>query len=580
MCALELPDIEPLSAEVVDYPRGLVPPSNRGRSRRLIGDVLVDLGFVTREVVDAAVAMSRQQGKPTGQILVESGAIGQRELARALAERFGVDYIDLSVFEVDMGTVSLIPIETAKRYRAVPVGRLPDGSVLLAMADPTNIVTVDEISMLTGEKITPASVEREDLSALLGRLNKLGGSVAEVEDAEPDPSFELPGAGASDDAPIIRLVHSIIAQAVEYGASDIHFDPELGDMQVQFRVDGVLSQVATVARAMGPTVVSRIKIMANLDIAERRLPQDGRLAVSVDGRRVDVRVVTLPLVTGEAVVMRILDTGAVVRDLKSVGLRGHDREWLEAAIAKPAGAVLVTGPTGSGKSTTLYAALASINTGQRSILTIEDPVESPIRGIKQMQVSTKTGMTFARGLRSMLRADPDVMMVGEIRDRETAEIAVQAALTGHMVLSTLHTRNAASAVTRLLDMSVEPFMIASAIDCVVAQRLVRVLCEQCKQETVARSAALADHNLCDAILYEPVGCVRCGGTGYHGRVGLFEVMRITDDIRRLILERKSSAEIVAAAIDDGMRTMYEDGIEKVRAGITSIVEVTRVTSVL
>jgi type IV pilus assembly protein PilB len=580
MSTIELPDIEPPTAEVVDYPRGLIPPTQRGRSRRLIGDVVVDLGFVRREIVDAAVAMSRKQGRPTGQILIESGAIGQRELARALAERFGVDFIDLSVFEVDMGAVNLIPIEMAKRYQAVPVGFLPDGSILLAMADPTNIVTVDEISMMTGKRITPGSAERDDLTALLGRINHLGAAVSEVEEPEPEPELPMQIAGGSDDAPAIRLVHSIIAQAVDYGASDIHFDPEFADMQVLFRVDGVLSQAATVTRTMAPSVVSRIKIMANLDISERRLPQDGRLTVSVDGRRVDVRIATLPLVTGEAVVMRILDTGAVVRDLDSLGLGGRDRHVLEAAISRPAGTILVTGPTGSGKTTTLYGALGALGGGQRSIITIEDPVESPIPGVKQMQVSNKAGITFATGLRSMLRADPDVMMVGEIRDRETAEIAVQAAITGHLVLSTLHTRDAASTVTRLLDMNVQPFMISAAIDCIVAQRLARMLCKHCKREAQIPSTALLDHDLRDALLYEPLGCVRCGGTGYRGRVGLFEVMPITDDIRQLILGRASAAEITAAAVADGMRTMYQDGLDKVRAGVTSMVEVTRVTSVL
>ena len=580
MSTVELPNVEPSAAEVVDYPRGLIPPTQRGRSQRLIGDVLVDLGFVKREIVDAAVAMSRRQGKPTGQILIESGAIGQRELARALAERFGVDYLDLSVFDVDMGAVSLIPLEIAKRYQAVPVGFLPDGSLLLAMADPTNIVTVDEISMLTGKRLTPASVERDDLTSLLGRINHLGGAVSQIEEPEPEPDLALQSIGGSDEAPVIRLVHSIIAQAVDYGASDIHFDPEFADMQILFRVDGVLSQAATITRGMAPSVVSRIKIMANLDISERRLPQDGRLTVSVDGRRVDVRVVTLPLVGGEAVVMRILDTGAVVRDMESLGLGDRERAVLDAAIAKPAGAVLVTGPTGSGKSTTLYGVLGALSGGQRSILTIEDPVESPLHGVKQMQVSTKAGITFATGLRSMLRADPDVMMVGEIRDRETAEIAVQAAITGHLVLSTLHTRNAPGAITRLLDMDIAPFMIAAAIDCVVAQRLVRALCEHCKRQASVPTTALDGHDLRDATLFEPVGCNRCGGTGYRGRVGLFEVMPITETIHRLILERASVSDIAATAIAEGMRTMYQDGIEKVRAGVTSMVEVTRVTSVV
>ncbi len=563
-------------------PRGLIPPSRRGRSARQIGDVIVDLGFVLRETVEAAVETARAQGRTTGQILLETGALRQDQLARALAERFGVDYVDLSIFEVDMGAVNLIAVDVARRYQAVPVAFMPDGSVLLAMADPTNVLTVDEISMITGLTVWPAAAEREDISALIARLNRLDESVMAVEEPEPELEIELTptSPGQSAEAPVVKLVHAIIAEAVERGASDIHCDPESGDMQVLFRIDGVLTPAATVARAMSAGVVSRIKIMANLDIAERRVSQDGRLAVTIDGRRIDVRVVTLPLIRGEAVVMRILDTGSVVRDLDALGMRARDRETFVSAIGKPYGAVLVTGPTGSGKSTTLYGALGIVNDGRRSVLTIEDPVESPIAGIKQMQVAPKAGVTFAAGLRSMLRADPDVIMVGEIRDAETAAIAVQAALTGHLVLSTLHTRDAPSAMTRLLDMGIEPFMIAAAVDCVVAQRLARVLCEQCKRPATLAPGVLAEHGLEDAEVYEPVGCMRCAETGYRGRIGLYEVMPVTETIRTLLLERRGVDEIAATAARLGMSSMREDGFEKVRQGITSLVEVARVTTAL
>jgi type IV pilus assembly protein PilB len=318
--------------------------------------------------------------------------------------------------------------------------------------------------------------------------------------------------------------------------------------------------------------------MASLDISERRVPQDGRLGAVVDGRRVDVRVVTLPLIKGEGIVMRILDMGAVVRDLDSLRMSDRDRDRFVAAITRPYGAVLVTGPTGSGKSTTLYGALGYINDGQRSILTIEDPVESQIPGIRQMQVAAKRGVTFANGLRSMLRADPDVIMVGEIRDPETAEIAIQAALTGHLVLSTLHTRDAPSALARLTDMGVEPFMVAAAIDCVVGQRLARTLCSHCKTPAHLTDSVRDEHGLHDAEVFEPTGCIRCGGTGYDGRVGLYEVMPLTEEIRALALERRGAGAIAAVAREQGMRTMREDGIEKVRQGLTSLVEVGRVTS--
>jgi type IV pilus assembly protein PilB len=567
----------PRAADAAGYPRGLIPPSHRGRSQRLIGDVIVDLGFARRETVEEAVAHARAQGRSTGRVMIDNGTLRYDQLARALAERLGLDYIDLSVFEIDMGAVSLVDPEIAKRHQAVPVGFTPEGSLLLAMADPTNVLTFDEFSMITGKELTPAAAAKEDIAALIARINRLEETVTEVKESEQEVELSLHD-GPAADAPVVKLVHSIIAQAVEQGASDVHCDPESGDMQVLFRVDGVLSRAATIARAMAPSVISRVKIMANLDISEKRLPQDGRLAVTVDGRRIDVRVVTLPLVGGEGIVMRILDTGAVIRDLDSLGMQELERDRFMAAVRKPYGAVLVTGPTGSGKSTTLYGALGLVNDGKRSIITIEDPVESPLAGIKQMQVSTKTGVTFATGLRSMLRADPDVIMVGEIRDAETAEIAIQAALTGHLVMSTLHTRDAASAITRLLDMGIEPFMLAAAIDCVVAQRLARALCSQCKRPSKLTPDLLRQHGLDGAQVFEPGGCIRCRGTGYHGRVGLYEVMPITEEIRTLLLDRRGVGEIAAAAARAGMRTMRSDGLDKVKQGLTSFVEVARVTS--
>jgi type IV pilus assembly protein PilB len=561
-----------------EYPRGLIPPTQRGRSQRQIGDIIVDLGFSRREAVENAVIAAREQKKPMGQLLIERGELRRDQLARALAERFGVDYIDLSVFDIDMGAVALIEADVAKRYQAVPVGFFGN-ALLLAMADPTNVITLDEMAMITGRKVRPVAAAPEDIAALIGRINRVEGGIALAELEEDPAEAELSIAEApGNDGPVIKMVQSIIAEAVQRGASDIHWNPEAGDMQVLVRIDGVLVPVATVAKSMAAAAVSRIKIMASLDISERRVPQDGRLAAVVDGRRVDVRVVTLPLIKGEGIVMRILDMGAVVRDLDSLRMSGRDRERFVAAITRPYGAVLVTGPTGSGKSTSLYGAVGHINDGQRSILTIEDPVESQIPGIRQMQVSAKRGVTFAGGLRSMLRADPDVIMVGEIRDPETAEVAIQAALTGHLVLSTLHTRDAPSALARLTDMGVEPFMVAAAIDCVVAQRLARTLCDHCKKPGHLSDTVREEHGLQGAETFEPAGCIRCGGTGYGGRVGLYEVMPLSEEIRALALERRGAGAITAVAREQGMRTMREDGIDKVRQGITSLVEVGRVTS--
>jgi type IV pilus assembly protein PilB len=561
---------------------GLYPPHRTGRSTRMIGEVVVDLGFADRETVDEAVEVARAQGRPTGLVLVEQGVLRHDQLARVVAERFGLDYVDLAVYDLDMGAVSLLSAEASKRYQAVPIGFGEDGTLLLAMADPTNVLTIDDVAMMTGRRVKPVAASVEDLNLLLNRLAHLDESIEDIvdEDIDADEEQDLNVDEADSDAPIIKLVHSIVAQAVQQGASDIHVNPEEGDTRVLFRVDGVLAPAATVKRRMALGVVSRIKIMADLDISEKRVPQDGRFALTVDGRRVDIRVVTLPLVHGEAVVMRILDKGVVVQGLESLGMPEAALEQFSAAIKRPNGAVLVTGPTGSGKSTTLYAALNVLNDGERSILTIEDPVEQRIAGIKQMQIAPKAGVTFDVGLRSMLRADPDVIMVGEIRDRETAHIAVEAALTGHLVLSTLHTRDAPSALGRLIDMGIEPFLVSSAVDCIVAQRLVRLLCKHCKRPLKVSEAVLAEHGLAGAEPFEAVGCSRCGGSGYRGRLGVYEVMSVSEQIRALILEKASVDEMVAIAVQEGMRRLRDDGMEKVREGLTSIAEVERMTSSL
>ncbi|HEX4188420.1 MAG TPA: GspE/PulE family protein [Solirubrobacteraceae bacterium] len=558
---------------------GLYPPHRTGRSVRMIGEVVVDLGFADRHAVEEAVAAARAQGRPTGLVLVERGVLRHDQLARVVAERFGLDFVDLSVYDLDMGAVNLISAETAKRYQAVPVGFCQDGSLLLAMANPTNVLTIDDVAMMTGRRVRAAAASVEDLNLLMTRLAQLDESIEDFADEESDDEDSaLQLDEADSDAPIIKLVHSIVAQAIQLGASDIHVNPEEGDTRVLYRVDGVLAPAATVKRRMAVGVVSRIKIMAELDISEKRVPQDGRFGLTVEGRRVDIRVVTLPLVNGEGVVLRILDKGVKVEGLESLGMQPAELDRFTRAVKRPNGAVLVTGPTGSGKSTTLYAALHVINDGDRSIITIEDPVEQRIAGIKQMQIAPKAGVTFDIGLRSMLRADPDVIMVGEIRDRPTAHIAVEAALTGHLVLSTLHTRDAPSALGRLIDMGIEPFLVSSAVDCIVAQRLLRMLCTHCKQTQSVSDEVLAAHGLRGAQPFEAAGCSRCGNTGYRGRVGVYEVMNVTERIRALILERAPVEEMLAVAVEEGMARLRDDGLQKVRDGLTSIAEVERMTT--
>jgi type IV pilus assembly protein PilB len=560
---------------------GLYPPLHSGRSPKMIGEVVVDLGLADKETVEEAVELARAQGRPTGLVLVEQGVLRHDQLARVVAERFGLEYVDLSLYEVDVGATSLLSPEVCQRYRAVPIGFTEDGAVLLAMADPTNVLTVDDVAMMSGRRVKPVAASLEDLRLLLARITNIGGSIEDIdEDAAEDEADPLAVEEGEGDAPIIKLVHSIVAQAIQRGASDIHINPEDGDWRVVFRVDGVLTPAATIKRKMARGVVSRVKIMAEIDISVKRVPQDGRFALSVEGRRVDVRVVTLPLAHGEGIVMRILDKGVTIQGVDTLGLPEPELERLTTGIHRPNGAVLVTGPTGSGKTTTLYAALSALNDGQRSIITVEDPVEQRIAGIKQMQIHPKAGVTFDVGLRSLLRADPDVIMVGEVRDRETAHIAIEAALTGHLVISTLHTRDAPSALGRLIDMGIEPFLVSSAIDCIVAQRLVRILCRYCKHEQKVSEAVLAEHGIAGVTVFEPVGCKRCGSSGYRGRVGVFEVMTVSEPIRELILERASVDAMVEIAEGEGMRRLRDNGMDKVREGITSIAEIERMTTSL
>jgi len=561
---------------------GVTPPTRSGGTGRFLTDVIVEMGFAERERVDQVVAAARQSSNTPEHLLTEQGLLTEDQLARAIAERYGLDHLDLNIFKADMGAANLVSATAARRYETVPVGFIDEGTLRVAMVDPSNVLAIDDIRIMTGLEVRPSVASREDVVALIRRLNRFDEVMQEaVDDDEEEATGEILDLRESaDDAPVIKLVHSIVAQAVDQGASDIHFEPHDHELRVRFRIDGVLSTSATVPRRMVRGVVSRIKIMADLDIAERRLPQDGRVGLTIEGRHIDVRVVSLPSVHGESVVMRILDQSSVLVELDKLGMQDREHERYERAFTQAYGCVLVTGPTGSGKSTSLYAALNMVNTIDKNIITIEDPVEYQIEGITQVQVNPKAGLTFANGLRSMMRADPDIIMVGEIRDSETAKIAVESALTGHLVLSTLHTNDAPTAITRLVEMGIEPFLVASAIDCIVAQRLARTLCPTCKKRVLLPAAQLHDNGFAspyDLEAYEPVGCGRCGGTGYKGRIGLFEVMLISEEIRTLVLARAGADEIAAVAVRQGMRRLREDGLEKVRQGRTSIQEVARVT---
>jgi len=562
----------------------LTAPLTRTHTGQFITDVIVDLGYAPSERIDQVIAEARTAGRSPETLMLEQHLITGEQLSRAIAERYGLDHVDLNTFQIDMGAANLLSTQTARRYRAVPVAFLDEQTLLLAMADPANVLAVDDVTMMTGLNCTVAVAGEEDIDALVGRLSSLESAVT---DAIDELGGEEDAGGATvtdlrelaDDAPVIKLVYSILGQAVGDGASDIHFEPEEKEMRVRFRIDGVLHEAAKVPKRMIAGVVSRIKIMSELDIAEKRVPQDGRVSINVDERRIDLRVVTMPSAKGEGAILRILDRTNALRSLAELGMSPESQAVFEASFHRAHGAVLVTGPTGSGKSTTLYSALNELNSVASKIITIEDPVEYQLPGINQIMVNRKAGLTFASGLRSILRADPDIIMVGEIRDAETARIAIEAALTGHMVLTTLHTNDAPGAINRLSKMGIESFLTASAVDCVVAQRLARTLCTNCKRRTVLAQEALerAGFRVGAAVeAYEAVGCARCNRTGYKGRSGLYSVMKMSERLKDMTVADASAGDIGRVAREEGMVTLREDGLIKVREGVTSIEEVARI----
>jgi type IV pilus assembly protein PilB len=551
------------------------PEEQRRRAARL-GDIVVGLGFSDRDTVEAAAIHARESGEQIGQVLIERGVITTDQLAVAMAKRFGLTHVGSEHLTLDSTAAQLVSFTAARRMGAVPIGFDGEHRLRVAIANPDNLVALEDVSMFTGMQIEPVVVSQEDLDTLLKRLSVLDGEG--VEDASEAEAAVVDAAqfDSPDDAPTIRLVRSLISEAVDRGVSDVHFSPEDGTLTVRYRIDGVMVDATRIPRSQAPAVISRIKILADLDISEKRLPQDGRIGIVIEGRRIDIRVAVVPLVAGESAVLRILDAGRSPLSLDDLGMSVEDRDKLGLSLAATHGGILATGPTGSGKTTSLYAMMELVRSSEKTLTTIEDPVEYRLAGVDQIQVSERNGLTFATGLRAIVRADPDVIMVGEIRDRESAHIAIDAALTGHLVLSTLHTNDAPGAPMRLVDMGIEPYLVAAAINCVVAQRLARRICTTCRRalRVPGHSVGLATDE--EVEIFEGVGCPRCRQTGYRGRVGLYEVMTVSEEIRSAIVARASSHDIATIAVAQGMLTLRDDGFAKVRSGETTLVELVRV----
>jgi type IV pilus assembly protein PilB len=545
------------------------------RPRARLGDIVVERGYCTREAVEDAVLEASESGIQIGELLVQRGLLSPDELATAVAERFGLDRLALEDIQLDAEAAQLLPSGEARRRGIVPVELDAEGRLVVAVANPADVVALDEVSMSTDHQLRPVVVSPAELDVLLKRSLQLDEGLTEPDAEAPSEQIEQAARESADDAPTIRLVRSLISQAAERGASDIHFDPDDGGLKVRYRIDGVMTDAVRVPRRQAAAVISRIKILGELDISERRLPQDGRIGIDLEDRHVDVRVAILPLVAGEAAVLRILDSKRAPISIDALGMGADAHGRLLASLRSSHGGILVTGPTGSGKTTTLYAVMALVRSPERTLVTIEDPVEYRLDGVNQVQVSERVGLTFASGLRAIVRGDPDVVMVGEIRDRESAHIAIDAAMTGHLVLSTMHTNDAPSAPLRLLDMGVEPFVVAASINCVVAQRLARCVCTHCRRPTTI-SGALVGSPSETVEVYEANGCAHCGGSGYSGRVALFEVMPVSEEVRALIAARAPAHEISRLARSQGMQSIREDGYAKVLAGQTTLAELARV----
>jgi type IV pilus assembly protein PilB len=520
------------------------------------------------------------------QVLLSKGVITPTDLARATAEKNNIPFVDLRDFPVNPSIIALVPPELCRKYALVPIEQTGN-SLTVAISNPANVIALDDVRAATKLAVKPVVATLEDIAAVINLYlrsdQEMQNLTSAIELGHVASDAPIVDHNADQNAPIVRFVNLLISQAIQDRASDIHLEPAETDLRIRFRIDGVLHETQHAPKAAQAEIISRIKVMSEMDIAERRVPQDGRMTFTFGESKRDLRVASLPTVWGEKLVLRILDSHTTNMSFEELGLQPKNLESYKRAVTKPWGMTLVTGPTGSGKTTTLYASLALVSGPQVNVITIEDPIEYRMDGINQMQVNAKAGLTFATALRSMLRADPNIMMVGEIRDRETAQIAVEAALTGHLVLSTLHTNDAPSAVTRLVELGVEPFLVSSSLDCVVAQRLARKLCEICRESFEPDAAHLLEAGFPEkltgkATFYRAVGCEHCSQTGYRGRLAIQEVMPVTEEIESLILSRASSTEIEKQALKQGMSTLREDGFLKAAKGLTSIEEVLRVVA--
>jgi len=543
-------------------------------------DALKQIG-IDPHAVDSAAEEARRSGRSVRAVLINDQVVTEEQLTEAAAQAFGINTVDLVSFTPDPAALKRIPMAVVLRHRVLGLS-ITDGELVVGVTDPGDVVAIDDVRAATGMTVRPVVVARSEVRRIIERLQRESSDLGEMTD-EPDPQSAMSAqAQSADDAPIVRYVNNLIEQAVMNRASDLHLEPTEDDMRVRYRIDGVLHEVDIVPRGVMAALTSRIKIMSGVDITEKRVPQNGRITALIRGRTIDLRTATLPTVWGEKLVLRVLDTGGIDLDVEKLGFTQQNLDRFAASFTKPHGMLLVTGPTGSGKSTTLYATLGRISKPEVNVITVEDPVEYRLRGVNQVQVNAKAGLTFAAVLPAILRSDPDIVMIGEIRDSHTAQIAVEASLTGHLVLSTLHTNDAPGAVTRLTEMGIEPFLVGSSLDCVLAQRLARRLCDWCKEayqptedELLGAHWPFEDLVVPEA-LYRPVGCRNCANTGYRGRIALHEVMPISPEIEALTIRRASTNEIREVALYQGMYDLRADGLAKATGGLTSVREVSRV----